>query len=66
MDQASKLEINGVTFTDAEAWAFAELCKRIGWSECRQNAVDDDEARNMIVAASKMQQAFGRAGFTVR
>lgn len=59
-------ELNGVIFQNDEAWALAELCKRIGYSECRQNAVDDDEARAMIVATSKMQQALARAGFTVR
>ena len=62
----AKFELNGVIFEDAEAWALAELCKRIGYSECRANAVDDDEARNMIVATSKMQQALSRAGFAVR
>jgi hypothetical protein len=66
MAKAKQMEFNGVTFTDAEAWALAELCKRIGYSECRQNAVDDEEARNMIVATSKMQQALARAGYTVR
>jgi hypothetical protein len=60
------LEINGVQFSNSEAWALAELCKRIGYSECRANAVSDDEARDMIVGTSKMQQALARAGFTVR
>jgi len=36
-----------VELSDEEAWALAEFLKRMGWSEWRALAVDDEEARRM-------------------
>lgn len=52
--------------TDAQAWALAELCKRITWSDCRSNAVSDQEAYLMIDATTKLGTALARAGYCPR
>lgn len=33
-----------LSLTDSQAMALAQFVKRVGWSEFRSNAVDDDEA----------------------
>lgn len=55
-----------VTLPDTQAWALAELCKRIGWADCRSLAVDDAEARLMIAATDMLAGALREAGFAVR
>ncbi|WP_426148973.1 DUF7706 family protein [Polaromonas sp. DSR2-3-2] len=49
-----------------QALALAQLCKRIGWAEVRQNAVDDDEAHLMLRTLAAVQMALGKAGFAPR
>lgn len=64
------ISVNGaaefVELTDAEAWALAELCKRITYNECRANAVSEDEAYQMIYATSKVRDLLARVGYEVR
>lgn len=52
--------------TDAQAWALAELCKRITWSDCRRNAVDDNEAYLMIDATAKLGSLLAKVGYAPR
>lgn len=52
--------------TDAEAWAFAQLLKRVGLSDYMVNAVDADEARVMQQAGEKLRRALGEAGYAPR
>lgn len=52
--------------SDDVAWALAELCKRITFSDCRSNAVDDDEAYKMIDATNKLGDTLNRAGYNPR
>ncbi|MFN5350979.1 MAG: hypothetical protein ACK5A0_15840 [Polaromonas sp.] len=62
----SKIITVPVTISEEEAWALAQFVKRVGWSEMRQNAQDDEEAyliRSGIVA---VQAAFAAAGFSPR
>lgn len=61
-----QFQVEGVEFTDAQAYALAELCKRISWSTCRDNAVDDQEASHMVGATDRLRAALERAGFSVR
>lgn len=49
-----------------QALALAELCKRIGFSDCRSNAVDDSEAYHMIYAMANVRKALERSGVYVR
>lgn len=52
--------------TDAEAMAFAQFVKRIGWSEIRSNAVNESEAYVMRQAISVMRDALAYAGYAPR
>lgn len=49
-----------------EALALAQLVKRIGWTELRQNAVDDDEAHDMAEAVIHLRKALAESGFNPR
>lgn len=49
-----------------EALALAQLVKRIGWTELRQNAVDDDEAHDMAGAMIHLRKALAESGFNPR
>ncbi len=51
---------------DDVAWALAELCKRITFSDCRSNAVDDDEAYKMIDGTNTLGDVLARAGYNPR
>ena len=48
------------------AWALAQFVKRVGWSEIRQNAVDDTEAYDMRDAIEALQRALAQAGISPR
>lgn len=52
--------------TEHQAYALAELCKRIGWHDVRANAVGDAEARNMIAATEHLRVALEYVGVRVR
>lgn len=52
--------------SDAEAWALAQLVKRIGWSDCRALAVDEAEVRLMIKATDRVRAALAAAGYAPR
>jgi hypothetical protein len=55
-----------IELSDEQAWALAELCKRITFSDCRGNAVNDNEAYMMIEATNKLGNVLGRAGYNPR
>ena len=50
----------------AQALALAQFVKRVGWSEIRQNAVDDDEAYAMREALGFLAKAWGESGYARR
>lgn len=52
--------------TPEQALAFAQFAKRVGWSEFKANAIDDDEAYLMIDAANVLRESLARAGFAPR
>lgn len=62
--------MNSVTVTleldSGNAWALALFVKRVGWSEIRQNAVDDTEAYDMRDAIAALQRALAEAGISPR
>lgn len=49
-----------------QAQALAQLVKRIGWAELRQNAQDDEEAYDMRNAVQELQNALALAGYAPR
>ena len=51
---------------ESQALALAQLVKRVGWSEIRQNAVSDDEAYTMRDALGELAKALRDSGFSPR
>jgi len=49
-----------------QAWALAQLLKRIGWSDCRTLAEDEQQTRLMIQATERVRQALAEAGYAPR
>ncbi len=62
--------MNSVTVTleldSGNAWALAQFVKRVGWSEIRQNAVDDTEAYDIRDAIEALRRALAEAGISPR
>ncbi|MDO8729426.1 MAG: hypothetical protein Q7K26_06155 [bacterium] len=52
--------------SDEEAQALAQFLKRVGFSEWRQNAVDDEEAYLMRDGCDKIANALVEAGYNPR
>ena len=52
--------------TRDQAWALAELCKRIGWTDIRQLAAGDDEADHMQTGLMVLANELSRVGFSPR
>lgn len=55
-----------MTLEPAWALALAQFVKRVGWSEIRQNAVDDDEAYVMRDALGFLAKALKESGYAPR
>jgi len=49
-----------------QAYALAELCKRLTWYDAERLAVDRDETERMIAATDALRAALERAGVYVR
>lgn len=58
------LVVDGLT--RQQAYALAELCKRIGYSDCLTLAVSGDEARAMILAMERVRGGLEMVGAHVR
>jgi len=50
----------------AQAWALAQLVKRIGWSDCRALAEDEEQTRLMIAATERVRAALAAVGVAPR
>lgn len=48
------------------AWALAQFVKRVGWSEIRTNATDDQEADDIRTALEYLRDGLALAGFAPR
>jgi hypothetical protein len=55
-----------VELPDELAWALAQFVKRLGFADCRQLAVSDDEARQMIQATEAVRTALANVGYAPR
>jgi hypothetical protein len=67
-NQKSDIEIywEGPALTKAEAYALAQLCKRIGFNDCEKLSVDKAEAYRMLNATDKVRSALESVGIWVR
>ena len=52
--------------TDDQALALAQFVKRVGWSEFRTNAVDDNEAATIRSAVDVLQTSLADVGYAPR
>ena len=52
--------------TDDQAYALSQFVKRCGWTEWRQNAVDDAEAYLMRDAFDQLAAALKDGGYSPR
>ena len=55
-----------IELTEAQAQALAQLVKRIGWKELRDNSVDEDESYLMRDGVVALQRGLADAGFAPR
>jgi hypothetical protein len=55
-----------VELTDAAAWNLAQFLKRVGFSDFRTHAQNDDEAYAMRDAAEIVRLALAEAGYAPR
>lgn len=55
-----------VELPENEAFALAQLCKRITWYHCVELSVDRAEAQLQINATNRMREALARCGVAVR
>ena len=58
--------VESLQLSEEEAWAFAEMLKRIGWQEWRALSVGRDQADLMRAACFKVQRAFADVGIAPR
>jgi hypothetical protein len=61
-----KMVTFSVTLNDELAKGLAQFLKRVGFSEMRQNAVDDVEAYIMRDALDQVRSALQKAGYDPR
>jgi hypothetical protein len=55
-----------VVLVHTEAVALAQFVKRVGWSEMRVNAVDDQETCDIRAAIQSLRTAISEAGLAPR
>jgi len=52
--------------SDEQAWALAQLLKRLGYADCRGLAQDDNEAWLMVLASERVRRALAEVGYAPR
>jgi hypothetical protein len=55
-----------VELSEQHAWAFAQLLKRLGYSDCRALAEDEPQVWLMLQAAEYVRRALAQAGVAPR
>lgn len=55
-----------IELPSSQAYALAELCKRLCWADARAMSVSEEETRCMIEATDRVRAALTRAGVFVR
>ena len=65
-DQAGNEVVVTLRLGEDTAWALAQFVKRVGWSEFRGLAVDDEEAGQIRAGVDALQRALRDAGVAPR
>lgn len=52
--------------SEQEALDYAQFLKRVGFSDYRNNAIDQDEAYRMLASGEKIRAALAEAGYSPR
>ena len=55
-----------IELTDDQAYALSQFVKRVGWTEWRQNAVDDAEAYLIRDAFGQLARSLAEYGYSPR
>ncbi len=55
-----------VSIQRADAYALAELCKRIGWTDAERLSASEVEGTRMLIACDAVRAALSEAGVSVR
>lgn len=55
-----------IQLSNQDAWDLAQFLKRVGYSDFRGNAVDDEEAYRMQNVAGKIRQTLNQFGYDPR
>ncbi len=55
-----------IELDEAQAYALAELCKRIGWADAATLSVDKRQCELMLAACDHVRVALASAGIRVR
>ena len=55
-----------IELSSSQAWALAQFCKRVGFRDFDNNAVDESEAYTMQSAQNKVYSALRDHGFNPR
>lgn len=63
---AERMLLIAVELSEIQAEALAQFVKRVGFSEIRQNAVDDAEACTIRRAVDQLTKALREAGYAPR
>lgn len=66
MQDATKTISLAIELTEDQAWNLAQFLKRVGFSDFRSNAQDNDEAYAMRDAADRVAVALREAGYAPR
>jgi hypothetical protein len=62
----TKLRVLLDDLTDDEAWALAQMCKRMIWDDFRRLSAGQAELHAMDLATLKLRRALAEAGFDSR
>lgn len=65
-DQAGNEVVVTLRLSEDTAWALAQFVKRVGWSEFRALAVDDEEAGQIRAGVDALQRVLRDAGVAPR
>jgi hypothetical protein len=62
----TKVKIILDDLTDDEAWALAQLCKRLLWDDFKRLSANKSEHQDMDSATHKLRRALAEAGIEPR